>query len=276
MIVSSVGPFKDASVQTARACSERRTDHHREARGSSRGSAPSPLAETAACGRGHHATQRIPRKTPPGRPVHSRVARRGTAMTPERFVVDNSIVMGWCFEDESSALVDAVLASLEDGQALVPAIWPLEVGNVLLVAERKRHIGKADVVRFLELVGSLPILVEQESPERMLTDILALARELRLSTYDASYLDLAMRSDLPLATQDRALIKRMFPLYTCFFSLRNPFVFIGLSVLKGVCVSCLHGRCVGPETGGVRSPAPRAAPRSFRAVSAVDGVCGRR
>lgn len=128
-------------------------------------------------------------------------------MTRVRFVVDNSIVMAWCFEDEASEYADIVLESLEEGEAVVPAIWPLEVGNVLLVAERKRRLGKADVVRFLKLVNSLPLVVEQETPERMLTDIVALARDLGLSTYDASYLDLAMRSGLPIATQDKLLMK---------------------------------------------------------------------
>lgn len=128
-------------------------------------------------------------------------------MTTARFVVDNSVVMAWCFEDETCEYTDTVLERLEDGEAVVPAIWPLEVGNVLLVAERKARLGKADVVRFLELIGSLPLVVEQESPERMLTDIIALARDLRLSTYDASYLDLAMRSGLPIATQDKLLMR---------------------------------------------------------------------
>ena len=128
-------------------------------------------------------------------------------MRPTRFVVDNSVVMAWCFEDEASKYADVALECLENGEAVVPAIWPLEVGNVLLVAERKRRLGKADVVRFLELLTSLPLVVEQESPERMLTDIVALARDSQLSTYDASYLDLAMRSGLPIATQDKLLIK---------------------------------------------------------------------
>ncbi len=115
--------------------------------------------------------------------------------------------MAWCFEDEASKYADAVLECLEESEAVVPAIWPLEVGNVLLAAERKGRLGKADVVRFLELVRGLPLSVEQESPERMLTDIITLARELGLSTYDASYLDLAMRSGLPIATQDKLLMK---------------------------------------------------------------------
>lgn len=128
-------------------------------------------------------------------------------MTPGRFVVDNSVVMAWCFEDETNNYTDSILDRLEESEAVVPAIWPLEAGNVLLVAERNSRLDRADVMRFLELVSSLPIAVEQESPTRMLTEIVALARELGLTTYDASYLDLAMRSGLPIATQDKSLMK---------------------------------------------------------------------
>lgn len=124
-----------------------------------------------------------------------------------RFVVDNSVVMSWCFEDEGNSYAEAVLESLESGEAFVPAIWPLEVGNVLLAAERKKRLSQAAVVRFLMLLGGLPISVEQETPERMLKEIVSLARQHRLSTYDASYLDLAMRLDLPLATLDASLTK---------------------------------------------------------------------
>lgn len=124
-----------------------------------------------------------------------------------RFVLDNSVVMAWCFEDEGNPYVDAVLNSMETVEAMVPAIWPLELGNALLVAERKKRLSEASVVRFLSLVGTLPILVEQEAPERMLKEILSLARDRGLSTYDASYLDLAMRLGLPIATRDDSLKK---------------------------------------------------------------------
>jgi len=115
--------------------------------------------------------------------------------------------MSWCFEDEGNSYAEAVLESPEHAEAYVPAIWPLEVGNVLLVAERKGRLSQASVVRFLALLGGLPIVVEQETLERMLKEIVWLAREHDLSTYDASYLDLAMRLDLPLATQDRSLVQ---------------------------------------------------------------------
>lgn len=126
---------------------------------------------------------------------------------PARFVVDTSVVMAWCFQDAGNRYADAVLESLEAGEAFVPAIWPLEVGNVLLVAERKKRLAEASLVRFLALLRNLPITVEQETPDRMLTEIVSLARTHHLSTYDASYLDLAMRLGLPIATQDTQLAK---------------------------------------------------------------------
>ena len=123
------------------------------------------------------------------------------------FVVDNSVVMAWCFADEGGDYADRILGRLESAQALVPAIWPLEVGNVLIVGEKQKRLTEADTMRFLALLSQLPIVVEQETPDRMLKEIVALAREHDLSTYDASYLDLAMRSGLPIATLDTALIK---------------------------------------------------------------------
>ena len=124
----------------------------------------------------------------------------------EHFVIDTSVVMTWCFKDETSKYADAILDSLEVSIAVVPSIWPLEVGNVLLVAERKKRLGEADSTRFIALLAELPIMIEQEPPERMMKEILALAREHKLSTYDALYLDLAMRKGLPIATLNNGLI----------------------------------------------------------------------
>lgn len=126
---------------------------------------------------------------------------------PGRFVIDNSVVMTWCFENERNGYTEAVLDSLLTTEAVVPAIWPFEVGNVLLAAEKIKRLSQASITHFLTLLGGLPILVEQETPERMLKEILALAREHSLSTYNASYLDLAMRLNLCLSTQDASLLK---------------------------------------------------------------------
>jgi len=124
----------------------------------------------------------------------------------DSFVVDNSVVMSWCFKDETNQYADAVLEKLSETTAIVPSIWPLEVVNVLLVAERRKRLKQADSVRFITLLSQLPIVVEHEWPEKMMTDLLALGRAKNLSSYDASYLDLAMRKDCPIATLDKKLM----------------------------------------------------------------------
>jgi len=115
--------------------------------------------------------------------------------------------MSWCFLDEANAFTRAVLAALETGRALVPSVWTLEVGNTLLVAERRRRIESILVAGFRVRLARMPIVVERDVPGRNLDEILYLARKHQLSTYDAAYLDLAMRKGLPLATQDKALIR---------------------------------------------------------------------
>ena len=120
----------------------------------------------------------------------------------KRFVIDNSVVMAWCFEDEISPYAETVLDRLESASAIVPSIWPLEVGNVLLVAERKKRLSEAASNRFINLLSDLPIIVEPEPPDRMIREIFELARKNKLSTYDASYLDLAIKRGLPIATLD--------------------------------------------------------------------------
>jgi predicted nucleic acid-binding protein len=123
----------------------------------------------------------------------------------EPFVVDNSVVMSWCFQDQANDYADSILGRLVDATAYVPSIWPLEVVNVLLAAERMSYISEADSVRFINLLSQLPILVQHEGPGRGMKDLLALARAHELSSYDASYLDLAMKRGLPLATLDKKL-----------------------------------------------------------------------
>lgn len=123
------------------------------------------------------------------------------------FVIDNSVVMAWCFEDESNAYTDGIQEMLIDHKALVPAIWPLEVANVLLVAERKKRISKANSGHFIALLSQLPITVEPTEPDRIFHETFALARQYLLSSYDASYLELAIRKGLPIASQDKAIIR---------------------------------------------------------------------
>jgi len=121
-------------------------------------------------------------------------------------VVDCSVAVAWCFEDEASAAVDAILERVRDEGALVPALWHLELGNVLVQAERRGRLTAADTTTHLELIATLPILTDGETPERALREVLTLARAEGLTTYDAAYLELAMRKGLPLASKDRALV----------------------------------------------------------------------
>ncbi|MBI2837815.1 MAG: type II toxin-antitoxin system VapC family toxin [Acidobacteria bacterium] len=122
----------------------------------------------------------------------------------ERFVVDNSVVMAWGL-DESSRYADVIMDLVSEAEVLVPGIWPLEFANALLVAERRKRLSEAESMRLKELVLEIPITVVSEPISRILSDILALARKYGISCYDASYLDLAMREAVPLATIDNAL-----------------------------------------------------------------------
>jgi len=123
------------------------------------------------------------------------------------FVLDASVAIAWCFDDESTPAAWALLDRLRTAPAHVPALWALEVGNILLSAERRRRIAKARTIEFLGILGELDIRVDPDLPGRAFRDVLPLARERHLTTYDATYLELAMRLGLPLATKDKALAR---------------------------------------------------------------------
>ena len=120
-------------------------------------------------------------------------------------VLDASVALGWCFEDEDDAAV-GLLDTAEHLRFHVPSIWPYEVTNGLAVAVRRRRIKAADSSRFLALLEALDLAIEPVSMGSPRT-LLDLARTLSLSTYDAAYLDLAQRLGLPLATLDEALAR---------------------------------------------------------------------
>lgn len=128
-----------------------------------------------------------------------------------RFVLDNSVVMRWLFGDGSAgdlAYATHVLDTLggPEASAVAPAIWPLEVANVVARAEAKGLMTEARSAAFVQLLQDLAIEVDTDTAQHALENTLQLARRFGLSAYDAAYLDLALREGLPLATLDSGLL----------------------------------------------------------------------
>jgi predicted nucleic acid-binding protein len=121
------------------------------------------------------------------------------------FVLDASITLAWCFGDQTTPISEAALDRLEHEEARVPGLWSLEIANGLVAAERRGRLRPAQTTRFLELLGQLPITVDEIERDAALTTVLALARSTGLTAYDAAYLALAEASGVPLATADRRL-----------------------------------------------------------------------
>lgn len=121
------------------------------------------------------------------------------------FVVDCSLAMTWLFRDEATAATSELLERLEQEAVLVPALWHLEVTNVLAVAERAGRITADEADAFLGDLSQLDIEVDREADKRAFGDVLRLCRKHQLSSYNATYLDLAMRLKLPMATLDEPL-----------------------------------------------------------------------
>jgi len=118
-------------------------------------------------------------------------------------VIDASVTMAWCFEDEMTPLADAILERLQQEVAVVPDLWHLEIANVLLVAGRKGRISEAHTERFLALLSQLPIETATAGIE--VSSVLDLGRRYSLSAYDAEYLLLAQMLGAELATLDQSL-----------------------------------------------------------------------
>jgi predicted nucleic acid-binding protein len=122
-------------------------------------------------------------------------------------VVDASLVLAWCFPDESNDYADAVLDALGGVTVNVPSIWPVEVTNALAIGERSKRIMPVDVLRFEQLIRALTIIENSQTVIENITNLLPLAREYKLTASDAAYLDLSARLGVPLATLDNALQK---------------------------------------------------------------------
>jgi predicted nucleic acid-binding protein len=121
------------------------------------------------------------------------------------YVLDASVTCAWCFTDEASPGAWGLLQCLTTTAAHVPGLWLWELGNVLIQAERRQRITHAALRTFLGLLDNLPIEIDPARSTTAWHDTLALARSHQLTTYDAAYLELALRRGLPLASRDRAL-----------------------------------------------------------------------
>jgi predicted nucleic acid-binding protein len=120
--------------------------------------------------------------------------------------IDASIIVAWAIEDDQTTLSDAVQDALASGErAVAPALWPLEVANALLVAERHHRLSQAALLAFMTRLGQVPIETEPVELHTTPGPVVALARQLDLAVYDACYLELAARRGLPLATVDSRL-----------------------------------------------------------------------
>jgi predicted nucleic acid-binding protein len=125
-----------------------------------------------------------------------------------RFVLDASVTLCWCFENQATPYTEALLDRMAAGdEATVPFVWPLEVANALVRAERRKTLKVAQVTGFLDELTAWPIQVDTAGVGRTFQEILSVARLQNLSAYDAAYLELAIREGLPLATLDEELRK---------------------------------------------------------------------
>lgn len=137
-------------------------------------------------------------------------------------VLDCSVTLAWYFVDEADPYADSVWDTLALAPAIVPALWPLEVTNALVMGERRGRSTPAQAAAWLAMLRQLPIHVDAETESRAWTDTLHLARAHRLTTYDASYLELALRLGAALATLDAKLKAPRRPLASRSIRRRRP------------------------------------------------------
>jgi predicted nucleic acid-binding protein len=124
------------------------------------------------------------------------------------FVLDNSVTMRWCFDTGAHDYADKILAQLESerGTAFVPLLWRYEVSAVLSRAQNRGLLPALKAEEFLEDLAALAIVVDVEGADRILTDVHRIATVYHLTSYDAAYLELALRRNMPLATLDDELL----------------------------------------------------------------------
>ena len=126
------------------------------------------------------------------------------------FVLDASVALLWLAPETNPVGNDyavTTLMALKQSQAVVPSLFALEIANVVTKLESKGVVTEAVSQRYLAVLSCLNISVDQATAVNALSDTLNLARRYKLSAYDAAYLELALRTGLPLATLDADLAK---------------------------------------------------------------------
>jgi predicted nucleic acid-binding protein len=122
------------------------------------------------------------------------------------FVVDASMAIAWVHPAQATPGSDAWLDHVADGAELVvPALWPLEVANALLVLQRRRRLTASERTTALRALGAIPLTVDHEASTSAFSTLYDIAVAETLSVYDAAYLDVALRRQLPLACKDGPL-----------------------------------------------------------------------
>jgi len=122
-------------------------------------------------------------------------------------VLDASVTLAWFFQDERSDFSEELLDYVVDHGVQVPSIWPLEVANGLLTGYRRKRLAHADLLSGIESLATLPVRVDAPDCGLVLAKTVSLADRRNLTTYDAAYLELAMRLGVPLATNDAKLLR---------------------------------------------------------------------
>ena len=122
------------------------------------------------------------------------------------FVLDSSVALAWCFEDERTPATMVLLEQVAETGAVAPLHWPLEALNGLLMAERRQRLDAARRRRMVGFLHDLPVTLDPETASQVWTATAHLADRFRLTIYDAAYLELAQRRSLSLASLDQELI----------------------------------------------------------------------
>ena len=123
----------------------------------------------------------------------------------ELFVLDCSVTVAWCFDDEECIYSEKILRKLLDNGAIVPYLWNLEVTNSIIIAEKRQRITVTKMVSFLDELDVFDITPSSFVPSKH--ELLSTSRAYNLTSYDSLYLMLAMHERLPLATKDKGLMR---------------------------------------------------------------------